>query len=297
VDAGQYFHNLELDGYDIINPHQTPAEWVANRNDNVLWYCHAPNREAFDLYDWRMSRRNIFMKPSYWIATEVFKHFEFQNVPKIKHIFTNSKNSQGKIKKYLGRDAEVLYPGIEMNKLECIDYDNYFFYPSRLVPEKHMEYAIKAFKRARLKNWDLVIGGNVSNPSYYKKLRRMIKGYGVVIPNLTDTELDYLYSYCSAVVYTPVNEDFGLVPLEAMAYKKPCIAKNEGGPKETIRDDVDGFLVESTTEMAEQMRYLAENKERCKKMGQEGYEKVKEEFTWKRFLNRFEEKTKQMIEG
>ena len=62
IDAAKYFYTLRLDGYDIINAHQSPSEWVAKNNDNVLHYCHAPNREVYDLYNWRMSKRNILQK-------------------------------------------------------------------------------------------------------------------------------------------------------------------------------------------------------------------------------------------
>ena len=62
-----------------------------------------------------------------------------------------------------------------------------------------------------------------------------------------------MYSKCTAVLYPPLNEDYGLVPLEAMASGKPIIAANEGGPKETIADNKTGILVNSAEEMANAM--------------------------------------------
>ena len=49
VESGVHFYTLKLKGYDLINAHTTPSEWVRNRNSPVIWYCHSPNREAYDL--------------------------------------------------------------------------------------------------------------------------------------------------------------------------------------------------------------------------------------------------------
>ncbi|MFN7991893.1 MAG: glycosyltransferase, partial [Candidatus Micrarchaeia archaeon] len=106
ADVGRYFYNVRLEGYDIINAHQTPSEWIRNRNSPVIWYCHTPNREAFDLYEWRMNRRNILSKALFRASIEAFKQLEFRTVPKIEYIFTNSRNSQDRIKKFLKRDSE-----------------------------------------------------------------------------------------------------------------------------------------------------------------------------------------------
>ena len=97
------------------------------------------------------------------------------------------------------------------------------------------------------------------------------------------------------MLYSPVNEDFGLVPLEGMAASKPCIAINEGGPRETVINGKDGFLVDSAQEMAQRMEWLSKNEGRCEKMGREGRKKVKARFTWEAFLARFGEKARQII--
>jgi len=300
AEAGKYFYNLKLDDYDVINAHQTPSEWIRHKNSKVIWYCHTPNREAFDLYDWRMQRRSIFSKPIFWSSIQAFKFFESRTVPNIEHIFTNSKNSQSRIKKYLDRESEVLYPTVDPEKFKCRDSENFFFYPSRIAPEKDFEYAIDAFKlfAARVPGWKLVIAGSLSNRKDHQEYKKKLKARGgshiIIEPNVPDDRLIDLYSRCHAVLYTPVNEDFGLVPLEALASSKPCIAKNEGGPKETIHDGKDGFLVDSIWDMSKKMEWLAKNPDQCKKMGEVGKRKVKREFTWEKFLKRFEEKAREI---
>ncbi|MCX8179705.1 MAG: glycosyltransferase [Candidatus Aenigmarchaeota archaeon] len=308
IEAGHYFYTTKLEDYDIVNAHQTPSEWIRNKNSPVIWYCHTPNREAFDLYEWRMKKRNSFQKLFFGLAVEIFKVVEKKTVPKIEYIFTNSKNSQKRIFKYLGRRSEVLYPGVEYTKFTCKDHENFFFYPSRIVPEKDIEYAIDAFKifesnmRKRKKNekWKLIIAGSLSqrpeHKYYFEKIKKLTDESIEIYANVTDSGLLDLYSRCYAVIYTPINEDFGLIPLEAMSSSKPCIARNEGGPKETILNNVDGFLVDSKVELAKKMELLANDFELCVTMGKNGRKKVEKCFRWEDFLKRFEEKCNEIIE-
>ena len=48
------------------------------------------------------------------------------------------------------------------------------------------------------------------------------------------------------MLYTPQNEHFGIVPLEAMAARRPVVACNTGGPTESVADGVTGFLCDPT---------------------------------------------------
>ncbi len=311
IAAGNYFYNLKLDPreYDVINAHQTPSEWIRNRNPRVIWYCHTPNREAFDLYEWRMKQRSLPSKAVFWTSIQAFRKLEFQTVPKIECIFTNSRNSQGRIKKYLHRESEVLYPGVEVRRFSNRAHEHYFFRPDRIVPEKEIEYAIEAFKKFKktsigakhdTQDWKLVIAGALSqrpeHQAYHKKLLALIDGDKSISieTNVTEERMLDLYARCSAVLHTPVNEDFGLIPLEAMASSKPCIARNEGGPRETIIDGTDGFLINTPEEMAERMTLLAQDPELTARMGKAGRKKVEQHFTWDVFLKRFEEIAKEV---
>ncbi len=300
IMAGNYFYNLEIDDYDVINAHQTPSEWIRNKNEKVIWYCHSPNREAFDMYDWRMKRRNILTKPVFWASIQAFKHFEFKTVPKIEYIFTNSRNSQRRISKYLSRDSELLYPGVDVSEFRTRAPEQYFFYPSRFAPEKDFEYAIEAFKifSKRVPGWKLILAGTLADRSdhknYLKKLKSNSPQNVVFETNVSEERLKDLYAGCTAVVYTPINEDLGLVPLEAMASSKPCLAKEEGGPRETIVHGRDGFLVPSIWKLAKAMEWMSQNPEKVATMGKAGRTKAEKEFSWDSFLKRFEQKAKEI---
>jgi glycosyltransferase involved in cell wall biosynthesis len=301
VRMANYFHNLKLDGYDAFCAGLAPSELIRNRNSPVIWYCFTPYRFVYDLHEWRMRSLSPIQRPVYSAWSSIYRWADGRVVPRIEHIFTNSVNTQARIKKYLGRDSEVLYSGIDSGRFRCAGFERFFFYPSRIDPLKEFEFAIEAFRRFNTDGgWKLVIAGSLSKqPGHADYLRWLKSIAGVSVEFETDVSEERmrdLYSRCYATLYSPREEDFGNVPFESMASSKPCIARNEGGPKESIRDGVDGFLVDSPVEMAQRMDHLAKDPEACASMGKAGRRKVAE-FTWERFLRRFEEKAKELVEA
>ena len=85
-----------------------------------------------------------------------------------------------------------------------------------------------------------------------------------------------------------MNEDYGLVPLEAAASERPVIAVNEGGPMSTVVDGKTGYLIESPEEMAKRMKEFADNKELAGKMGKAGRKRAVQEYSWSAFFKKFD---------
>ncbi|MGC8924206.1 MAG: glycosyltransferase [Candidatus Micrarchaeia archaeon] len=302
IQSGEVFWNIKIkDDYDVVNAHGTPSEWARNRNERMLWYCHTPNREAFDLYEWRMKQRGLIGKVLFWSSIQAYKFFEFRVVDKIEGIATNSINSQARIKKYLNRNATVIYPGIDASEYSNKGYEKFFLYPSRITPEKRFELAIDAFMKSGLQKqgYKLVIAGSLiqdrkEHVEYYKKICGLIKGIGDVRVNITQEELIDLYSRCMAVVFTPINEDFGIVPLEAMASEKPVIAINEGGPTETVVHEKTGYLCNSVEEISACMALLHNDPSLKERLGKEGKKVVREKFSWSAFFTKFDALAKEV---
>lgn len=69
------------------------------------------------------------------------------------------------------------------------------------------------------------------------------------LPSINNHQKQVLLHHSLCVLYTPNEEHFGIVPLEAMQYHKPVVACNSGGPKETVIHGVTGFLCENTPEV------------------------------------------------
>jgi glycosyltransferase involved in cell wall biosynthesis len=297
IQSGECFYNLKIkEDYDVLNAHGTPSEWARNKNERMCWYCHSPNREAFDLYEWRMKKRNIFGKMMFGSSIKFYKHFEFETVPKIESVLTNSINSQIRIRKYLKREAKIIHPGVDVNIFKNESYGNYFFYPSRITPEKRFEMVIEAFEKFRKKNkkyekYELIIAGSLQKErkehvQYLEKIKQMKNEKVKILTDISEKELIELYKNCLCVLFTPVNEDFGIVPLEAMSCEKPVIAINEGGPKETIVHGETGYLINNVEEIVEYMIELCEDMNVVEEMGKMARKRIVEEFTWEKFIKK-----------
>ena len=218
-------------------------------------------------------------------------------VNKIEGIATNGEKIRSSIKTIFNRDATIITPCVEPKEFVDEGAEKYFLYPSRIAEQKRQEYAIEAFKTfnktSKIKGYKLIIAGGLSKrytdfEDYYKKLRAMrVKDVKFVL-NPTNNELKELYSRCTAVLFSAINEDLGIVPLEGMASSKPVISVNEGGPKETIINGKTGFLVNSQEEMARKMKFIIEHKGIAEKMGEEARRRVERHYSWKIFFNKFD---------
>lgn len=304
LSYGLSFYGLRLrEDYDVINAHIAPSHWIRKNNERVLWYCHTPLRDVYDLYNYRLSLKKWHQKPVHIVGAKAVKMLDQSIVKDIECIMTNSYNTRKRIIRYYGRDdATVLGGGVEYENYKKGDDEKYFFYPSRISPNKRQDYAIRAFNRFKrqVKGYKLIIAGPVSSDkfyfNYYKNIQALAKAVGDVeiMVDVNDRKLNDLYSNCTAVLYTPMDEDYGLVPLEAMASSKPVIAVNEGGMKETIEDRKTGMLVNSMDEMGEVMAEIAQNPSLAKELGKNGRERVVKHYSWKRFFKEFDKALKEV---
>lgn len=126
----------------------------------------------------------------------------------------------------------------------------FFLVPGRIMWQKNLELALEAWARFKPRASDngfrLVIAGMVDDKSrsYLAAMRAKAGARAdvefVVSPD--DATLLDLYQRCWSVIFPPVNEDWGLVPLEAMACGKPVLATDRGGPRESVVEARTGFL-------------------------------------------------------
>ncbi len=294
---GYNFYNLKIkDDYDVANPHISPSEWIRHKNERVLWYCHTPPREVYDLYSVRMMQRSYKEKMLYAAMTGAYKIIAKNIVKNIEQVAANSRVTQERIKKYYSKESTVINPGIDYEKFKDNGDDKFFLYPSRFVVNKRQEYVINAFKEYAKRhrgNHTLVLAGTLSkDPEHIRYMRRLktLAGSAKIkfVPNPSDKKLADLYSRSTAVLFAAINEDFGIVPLEGMASSKPVISVNEGGPKETVINKKTGFLVNSYKEMAERMKEVSEDPAMAKQMGKAGRSRIIKNYSWDAFFREFD---------
>jgi glycosyltransferase involved in cell wall biosynthesis len=122
----------------------------------------------------------------------------------------------------------VIYPPVDTNRFTLQEKkDDFFLIVSSFAPYKKINLAIETFNRI---GYPLKIVG--SGPEE-KKLKSMAKSNVEFLGWQPDDVVANYYSKCRALIF-PGEEDFGIVPLEAMACGRPVIAYGRGGALETI---------------------------------------------------------------
>lgn len=270
-----------------------------NHDLPLINICSTPLRAAFDPVYEALSLKN---KPlHYRLAYKAFKSL-FIAVDRVAWsyydaIVTTSTEVKDRILiGQLCRDKKKMvmaYPGIDAKELtEEIAYEPFILLPGRIMWTKNIQQGIEAFIQAGLPTpWKLVVAGFVDSKSqsYLEKLKAMVPGGVTVefVESPSDEQLTMLYQKAAFCLFTPLNEDWGIVPLEAMSYAKPVIANASGGPLESIEDQYTGFLLDADDRegWANAIRKLATDEALCQKMGKQAHLHVKR-FTWNKFVSR-----------
>ncbi len=147
-----------------------------------------------------------------------------------------------RIQKYYRQPSRLIYPPVDISKfpISNLKFEPYFLMVGRLVSYKKFDVAIKAFNELRL---PLKIIG--AGPEM-KRLKKLAHANIEFLDQVSDDELGRYYRGTKALVF-PQEEDFGIVPLEAMASGRPVIAYRGGGAEETIIENETGIFFETQT--------------------------------------------------
>lgn len=181
------------------------------------------------------------------------------------YVLANSNEVAGRIKKFYGREAIVIYPPVEIPKLESpVKKENFYLIGGRVSRHKGHDIAIKAFTALGLPL--KVFGGTFA--SYGLDQFKKFAGPNVeFLGEISDEEKWELMKKAKAFIFPSEQEDFGIVPVEAMASGTPVIALGQGGVLETIIDGKTGVLFYERTPEAliaavkkfEKMKFGAED--------------------------------------
>jgi len=289
------------------------AEFITIRNHSIplAAYVHTPLRPAHDksIYEYKLKEKRGLSKLFYKFSIRFYRKIEKEAWKRFNLVFCNSLNTASRLLKAKLVDRKkirILHPGADIEKFKpSKTFDHYFFYPSRITYYKAQDFVIDAFSHFKEKygtDFKLVIAGGVSNKDkvYYKYLLSKVKKSKykndiIIKTNVSEQEFLKLYRNCYAVLFAAFNEDWGIIPIEAMAAGKPIISVNEGGPRESVIDGKTGFLVErDIKKFAETMHKLASNKKLVMEMGKNGIKEAKK-YTWKEFIKRFDNQIEKLV--
>jgi glycosyltransferase involved in cell wall biosynthesis len=236
---------LDLSGYDlVISSESGPAKGVIPPpSSKHITYCHSPMRYIWDHY-------HLYKKELPRPARGLFAHvahrmrqWDVTSAARVDTFVANSRFVAQRIQRYYGRTSEILNPPVNLSRynLSSAPTRDYYLLLSELVPYKRADIAVEAFRDL---DRPLVIAGGGSELS---KLRSIASPNVKFAGRLSDSEMQDLYANCRALLF-PGEEDFGIVPLEAMACGRPVLAFGRGGALETVVPGKTGlFFFDQTT--------------------------------------------------
>lgn len=249
---------FDLSRYDVvISSASAFAKGVVTRPGTVhICYCHSPTRYLWDWYPHVLEEfgGGGLKHGALSILLHYLRLWDAAAARRVDFFVANSKTTAGRIKKYYGRDADVIYPPVAVRKFTPTkNNQGYFLIVSRLSPYKRIDTAIHAFNKLELPLW--IVGEGRDRERLQTLAGPTIRFKGFV----EDEKLPALYGGARALIF-PGEDDFGIVPVEAMASGKPVIALRRGGAMETVLEGITGEFFDEPHEamLAEAVRSFME---------------------------------------
>lgn len=223
--------------WDCISAIRNVALWT-----KTIYYCHTPPRYLYDLKDDYYKKVSPILKYPFNFLSNIFRKMYENDIKKIDLILTNSINTQNRIKEFLWLDSIVLYPPVDLKQFKWVKQDDYYLSYSRLSTAKRIDVIVKAFLRMPEKKLKVIYW--VNDPQKQEIFELASQASNIEFLTLPwNVWLTDIVGSCIANICIPVNEDFWMIPIEAMAAWKPCIWVNEWWLKETIIDGKTWVLI------------------------------------------------------
>lgn len=235
--------HLDLSGYDlVISSESGPAKGIIPPPDALhVCYCHTPMRYIWNMYhDYRNGAgrlTKLLMPP----LAHYLRMWDVSTASRVDSFIANSATVADRVRRYYRRDSVVIHPPVDtaaFTPVPASELGDYYLMAGELVAYKRPDLAVQAFNQIGRKL--VVIGGG----EMLNELKR-IAGPNVTVMGSQPFEvLRHHYMHCRALIF-PGEEDFGMVPVEAMAAGRPVIAFGKGGATETVVPGLSGVFFQA----------------------------------------------------
>lgn len=259
------FRSFDFSGFDLIITSATGAYFpnsLNKKNAKLVCYCHTPPRYLYGL----PTARNLKKYPIVNFFAQIANHFlrllDFKFAQNVDQFIANSKTTAARIQKFYRHEAIVINPPIEIEKMaksnilsaqsckrsaareHCKMLDEPFYLTGgRFARAKRYDIAIEACNQLKV---PLKIFGR-DFAGVYDELKNLAGPTVEFLGEVSNEEKIKLYSSARAFIFCADNEDFGMMPVEAMACGCPVIAYKSGGTTETVVDGKTGIFFDKLT--------------------------------------------------
>ena len=226
---------LDVSQHDvIISSSHAVAKGVLTGPDQLhISYVHSPIRYAWDLQHQYLKEAGLNKGVKSFLARFLLhkiRMWDYRTANGVDQFVANSHFISRRIKKVYGRDADVIYPPVDVNRFSLGENkEDFYITASRMVPYKRMDLIVEAFSHMPDKKL-IVIGSGSEMEKIKAKAAKNIEIMGFQ----PDDVIQDLMRRAKAFVFA-AEEDFGITPVEAQACGTPVIAFGKGGVLETVR--------------------------------------------------------------
>jgi len=242
--------HFDFSSYDLLisTSHCVAKAAKPGKDARHVCYCHTPMRYIWDQYDsyFAPGRASFPVRMLMNMLRAPLQRWDVSTTSRVHHFIANSENVRARIRRLYQREADVIYPPVDVDFYSAgltprrPAQEAFYLIVSALAPYKRVDIAIEAFRRLGKK---LVVVGEGQNS---KSLRDSAGPQVQFLGWLSNQELRSYYQRCQALVF-PGEEDFGIVPLEAMSAGCPVIAFRKGGALETVLENQTGLFFSAQT--------------------------------------------------
>src|ERR1700759_3651299 len=229
--------SLDLRGYDVVV--SSSSAWahgvLVDPGAVHVCYCHNPFRYAWSEREATLAARNPLTRPARRVLLSRWRQWDSLPARRVDTYVANSTITAARLRRYFGRDAEVLHPPVELERFSPGAVGAHYLVLAELMAHKRIDVAIRAFNALRR---PLVVVGD--GPEW-RRLRRLAGPTVRLTGRLSDDEVAELLRSAQALVVT-AEEEFGIAAVEALASGRPVIALRSGGVLETVSEGRTGVF-------------------------------------------------------